>query len=101
LHTVQITVLRRLSNPDLVERHCEPDVTIPCPVFEEGQEFIVQGSVQPDGFCSAAWQDLYKSFRILRHGGDMAGWMKNHDTIIACCGDGLRPVVFELKRIVN
>ena len=99
MHSIQIKVLRKLYNADLVEQYNEPGVTSPCPVFEEGQEFVVQGSAQPEGFCSAAWQDLYKTFRILRHGGDMDGWMKHHDTIIACCGDGLRPVVFEVKRI--
>ena len=56
MHTIQIKVLRLLSNPDLAEKYNEPDVTLPCPVFEEGQTFVVQGSAQPEGFCSAAWR---------------------------------------------
>jgi len=61
--------------------------------------FLVQENRQPDGFCSAAWHDIYKSFLFMRQGGSFPGWMKDGDTFITCCTDGLRPVVFELRRI--
>jgi len=97
--TVRITVLRRMANQDLVDEFCEANVTVPCPNFTEGQEFIVEGGRQPEGFCGAAWHDIHKSYLVIRHGGNFGGWMKDDDTIIACCSDGLRPVVFEVKRI--
>ena len=31
--------------------------------------------------------------------GMFEGWMKDQDTMVACCTDGIRPVVFEIKRI--
>jgi len=97
--TVRITVLKRMANQDLVDEFCEANVTVPCPNFTEGQEFIVEGDRQPEGFCGAAWHDIHKSYLTIRHGGSFGGWMKDDDTIIACCSDGLRPVVFEVKRI--
>ena len=96
---VKITVLKKMSNQDLVDEFCEADVTVPCPNFTVGQEFIVEEGRQPENFCGAAWQDIHKSYLVIRQGGDFAGWMKDDDTIVACCSDGLRPVVFEVKRI--
>jgi uncharacterized repeat protein (TIGR04076 family) len=32
-------------------------------------------------------------------GGSFKGWMKDEATIIACCNDGLRPIVFGVARI--
>jgi uncharacterized repeat protein (TIGR04076 family) len=97
---VKITVLKRLVNRDLVDELCEEGVTVPCPMFTEGQEFVVESNRQPEGFCSAAWHDIHKSFLTIARWGHFAdGWMKDDDTIIACCADGLRPVVFEIKRI--
>ena len=95
----KITVLRRMANPDLFAEYEGIDLAIPCPRFTEGQEFIVEGGRQPEGFCGAAWHDIHKSYLTIRHGGSFGGWMKDDDTIIACCSDGLRPVVFEVKRI--
>ena len=96
---VKITVIRRMANQELVDAFCEADVTVPCPHFTEGQEFIVEGVNQPEGFCGAAWHDIHKSYMVIKQGGSFQGWMRDDDTIVACCSDGLRPVVFEVKRI--
>jgi uncharacterized repeat protein (TIGR04076 family) len=96
---VKITVLKRMVNQDLVDEFCEADVTVPCPHFAEGQVFTVDGIAQPENFCGAAWHDIHKSYLAIRQGGSFDGWMKDDDTLIACCSDGLRPVVFELKRL--
>ena len=29
----------------------------------------------------------------------MKGWMKEENTMIACCSDGTRPVIFKIERI--
>jgi len=95
--TIQITVLRRMSNPDLADEYLEPGATLPCPHFEEGQTFVVESGRGPEGFCSAAWHDLYPFYLILRQGGSFSGWSKDAHSIVRCCTDGIRPVVFELR----
>jgi len=98
---VKITVLKRMANQDLADEFCEAGVTVPCPHFTDGQEFIVDGGGQPENFCGAAWHDIHKSYLAIRQGGNFSGWMKDGDTIVACCSDGLRPVVFEVKRLTD
>ena len=61
--------------------------------------FIVESLDKPDGFCGWAWDDIHKYFLTLRCGGSFQPWMKAEDNIIACCTDGIRPVVFNLERI--
>ena len=29
----------------------------------------------------------------------MKGWMRDENTMIACCNDGIRPVIFKIERI--
>jgi len=70
-----------------------------CSRFTEGQTFIVgDDGTMPDGFCQWAWNDLYKVVTTLRFGGNFP-WMKEKGTSVSCCTDGLRPVIFELRRI--
>lgn len=74
-----------------------------CPLLEEGQMFITNGD-KPDGFCDWAWNDLLKFVYILLAGGNFSedifqGWMKDDKTMIACCTDGIRPVVFKLEKL--
>ena len=70
-----------------------------CSLFEVGQEFIVgEDGGMPEGFCHWAWNDLYKVVTTLRFGGNFP-WMKEKGTSVSCCTDGLRPVVFEIRRI--
>ena len=95
----KITVLRRMANWDLAEQYCEPDGAVPCDRFEEGQEFLVEGLRLPESFCSWAWNDLYPAMVALRQGGSFEGWSKDKDSIVRCCTDGIRPVVFEIKKI--
>jgi len=107
---VKITVLRRMSNPDLWQEYlvegleAEPQ----CEWFQEGQEFIVDieqtpgfmvGMEQlPKGFCAWAWAAIEKEVAILALGGN-APWIREEGVFISCCTDGLRPVVFKLERV--
>jgi len=52
----------------------------------------------PPDFCSWAWADIQRDVAHLALGGDFP-WMKQRGTMITCCTDGLRPVVFRLERI--
>jgi len=98
----KITVVKKMINDDLVKSYCEDSVSS-CPRFKEGQEFITELE-KPEGFCDWAWNDILKMVMVLLTGGNFSkdifgGWMKDDKTMIACCTDGIRPVVFKLERI--
>jgi len=70
-----------------------------CGVYEEGQEFTVsEEGGMPEGFCPWAWNDIYKVVITLMYGGNFP-WMEEKGTMVTCCTDGFRPVIFELRRI--
>jgi uncharacterized repeat protein (TIGR04076 family) len=97
----KITVLKRMLNQELADDYCKEE-TGPCEVFTEGQEFIYDHSGEgskPENFCEWAWNDMYKSVITLASKGTFGLWMKDDKTIITCCTDGIRPVVFKVQRI--
>jgi uncharacterized repeat protein (TIGR04076 family) len=98
----KITVLKKNLNTELAGEYCQNEVT-PCPVFKEGQEFI-SGFEKPEGFCDWAWNDIHKIVTVLLSGGNFSegifeGWMKDENTMISCCTDAIRPVIFKIERI--
>lgn len=96
----KITVLRKMFNADFAKDYCQGNPTV-CPRFQEGQEFLTDFD-RPEGFCEWAWDDIYKYMLVFRSGGNLTDkiqWMKDRNTIIACCSDGIRPVVFKIERI--
>ena len=95
---LKVTVLKRMFNEELAKKHCNPGASI-CDKFKEGQEFVVEGLDQPAGFCAWAWDDIHKVILTLRSGGNFKPWMAADNNIIACCSDGIRPVVFNIERI--
>ncbi len=100
--TCKITVLKTMFNQDLAEEYRRPDIHDgPCPYYSEGQEFIVKhlGERPEDFFCDWAWNDIHKIFMALMTNGDFSPWMKDGNRFIACCTDGIKPVVFKLERI--
>lgn len=97
----RITVLKRTVNHDL--KGYWQDDPAPCPCFTEGQTFVA-GFEKPAGFCDWAWNDLLRFTTALLTGGNFSsgifdGVMTDDRTMIACCTDGMRPVVFKLERI--
>ncbi len=99
----RITVLRRTFNKDLVDEFVEEgrkETIGPCEAFRDGQVFetdVISG--MPQGFCSWAWDDIYKSLIGFFAGGDFGMWYQRKDVIIACCTDGTRPVIFKIEKI--
>ena len=99
---VKITVLRRMFNDDFAREYCLDPQTGPCTAFQEGQEFLLTDQNKPAGFCEEAWSAITRYvFAFLSGGGDFfqGRWMKDGRTMIACCNDGVRPVVFRLERV--
>ncbi len=98
----KITVLRKMSNPDFASEYCvKGECEKLCPLMTEGREFIAEGR-QPDGFCSWAWIDLGRYITVFECGANFTEpmqWMKDNRTVIACCTDGIRPVVFKIEKL--
>jgi len=84
----RITVLKRMVNQNLIDRY-NHDTVAPCDIYYDGQEFVVDSwGTLPDGFCQWAWADIQKKIQLAERLG----------TVVACCTDGFRPVVFEITR---
>ena len=50
--------------------------------------------------CSEAWDAISRYiYTGLQGGSIMKGWMKEENTMITCCSDGTRPVIFKIERI--
>jgi uncharacterized repeat protein (TIGR04076 family) len=99
LPTIKIAVLKKTFDRALADEYCQPG-TGPCPLFEEGQEFLVtENERRPEGFCDWAWNDINKVYLLLRQGGGFGGIMKDNRSFVRCCTGGIRPVMFLLERI--
>jgi uncharacterized repeat protein (TIGR04076 family) len=102
MSTCRITVIKRTLNAEIAQEYCQKTITA-CDAFKEGQVFTC-GIAKPEGFCDWAWINIQPFVAVLLSGGNFStklfpGWMKRDDTMIACCADGVRPVVFKLERM--
>ena len=97
---VKITVVKKIHNKDMFGDNPPLGFTaVPeCDRLELGQEFISAAGECPPGLCSWAFADIHRDITHLRYGGDFPS-MKEKGTILSCCTDGIRPVVFKLERI--
>jgi len=97
---VKITVLKKTDSKQIFgDKPLMGQAMEACGRFTEGQELFVEADgLKPEGFCTWAWDDLYKAVTTLRFGGDFP-WMKEKGTGVFCCTDGFRPVIFELRRM--
>lgn len=99
----KITVLKKTFHEDLAKDYFLNDEIEACSCFEVGQEFIAESPQKaPDDFpCAFAWADISGLVLVLLSGGGFGPsswkWMKNDRTMITCCTDGVRPVVFRLE----
>jgi len=98
---LEITVLKCFDANEVFK---EPPVRTkyssgPCTVFNEGQVFQVDEYCQrPRGFCTWAWEAMFDMIMTLRFGGNFAEWYEDPGVAVACCPDGLRPVIFKIER---
>lgn len=96
---VRITVMKKASYSDLIERYENP-IEHACDM-EVGNVFIADGWQKPEGFCDSAWESVSPFVLALAHGGKdfYDGWMKNERSAMISCNDGFRPVSFLLEAI--
>ena len=96
---VKITVMRLARYDDLIAQYENP-IEHACGI-REGQVFIANGWVRPEGFCESAWDSVSPFVMTLAHGGGdfYDGWMKNKKSAMISCNDGFRPVSFLLEAL--
>lgn len=99
MKNVKITVVRKANYTDLSAKF-ENLIEHPCDV-SEGQIFVTDGIVKPDGLCESAWETLKPFVAELSNGGGnfYDGWMKNPHSAMLSCNDGFRPVSFLVETI--
>jgi len=97
---VRITVRRRYLHQDLIDELVDTKTIIErCPRFADGQEFFFDDwPTKPNGFCDAAWQTIYTGATLCWFDANLES-IAVPNTWIACCPDGLRPVVFTVERV--
>ncbi len=100
----KITVLRKNYFQDLADDHLSNPEVGECSIFEEGQEFIVDKDnylTMLDGqFCAEAWGAIsHYVYAALQGDSIMNGWTNDEKVMIACCNDGVRPVIFKIERL--
>ena len=103
-HKVRITVLRREYFQDLADQYLADPNTGKCPVFQDGQEVIVDNEgffrMLHGGFCAEAWDGISRYvYAALQGGSIMRGWANDEEVQIACCNDGTRPGIFNPERL--
>ena len=96
---VRITVMRRSTYPDLMEKYENP-IEHPCEMTV-GQVFVANGWERPEGLCRTAWECMSSYVMALSHGGEnfYDGWMKNPRSAMISCNDGFRPVSYYLEAL--
>ena len=95
---IKITVIKKLETDEIFEEYAAEEAKPSCDAVKLGDEFISKNMGIPEGFCSWAWTDIQRDVVHLALGGEFP-WMKKAGTMISCCTDGLRPVLFKLERI--
>ena len=100
---VKITVVRLVDMRDLggqEQMGAVDDFPPVCPYYKVGDEFIVEQTEPPAGFCVSAFHDIYRYVFALRTGGNFS-WMAKEGEALACCTDAYRPVVFKIERMAQ
>ena len=95
----RITVVKVTEHTDLMARYENPMLHA-CDL-REGQVFIANGWMKPEGLCDSAWSSLSPFVTTLAHGGEnlYEGWMKNPRSAMISCNDGFRPVSFYIEAL--
>ena len=94
---VKITVMKKVSHPELIERYENP-IENHCDM-QTGQVFVANGWEKPEGLCQSAWDSMSAFVMALSFGAQdlYEGWMKNPRSAMISCNDGFRPVSFLLE----
>ncbi len=100
----KITVLKREYNQELADKYLANPKVGPCDLFKDGQEIIIDSDgfwkMLYGNFCSEAWDCISRYvYAAIQGGSIMRDWTNDEKIMIACCNDGVRPVIFKIERI--
>lgn len=98
---LKITVLKRFDGEKIYGKKLPitPKYPLVCDHLVEGKQFIVDDTgIMPSGFCSWAWNDIARIVEHLQFDGDYP-FFEEKGMCVACCTDGIRPVIFKLERL--
>lgn len=125
-YKVKLTVLDTKLYPELQQAYCKNPCAGKCPVYHPGDTFVFHRNGERDDFwqmglntlvktdadpettaggpnrphCSEAWDAISRYiYAGLQGGSIMKDWMKEENTMITCCSDGTRPVIFKIERL--
>ena len=124
-HKVRLTVIDKKVYPELQAAYCADPNAGPCPCYHVGDTFLFARYGAADDFwhgglhtlcqtaqtadgtaggevphCSEAWDAISRYIYASLQGSSlMRGWMREENTMIACCSDGTRPVLFRIERL--
>lgn len=126
-HKVKLTVIDKKLYPELQQKYYADKQAGGCPCYNVGDEFIFSRYGGKDDFwhcgintmvygtddgkefsagdfshphCAEAWDAFSRYIYTGLNGGDiMSGWMADPKTMITCCQDGTRPVIFKIERL--
>ena len=93
----KITVLECNFNKKLADQYIPTPGFGPCHMMKPGDVFYTTGpfgTEMPENFCGMAWDSIGRLATVLASGGKVFGFADNN---VACCNDGVRPVVFLLE----
>ena len=95
----KIEVIKKTFNEELAKEYGCPGIG-PCPFHQVGQVYYGDCS-KPEGFCDDAWRAIFQYVFALANGSGkfyFNDWIEKEGVAIACCNDGLRPVIFKIER---
>lgn len=98
---IRITVLKCFTNEEIFGDKIPEDLDSrisPCHRHHPGQEFVFEDLECPEGFCSWAFDDIYRDLVHLAWGGDFP-FIGKPGTMFSSCTDGKKPVIFRLERL--
>jgi uncharacterized repeat protein (TIGR04076 family) len=95
---VKITVATLLRPGKIFDELAAGTVAAECERMKVGQVYVSRQLNMPEGFCGWAWADIQRDVAHLAMDGDFP-WIKKKGSMVSCCTDGLRPVVFKLERV--
>lgn len=94
MYEVQIRVIKTEFYPDIAEKYLIAGVRAgTCLCMKQGD------NEKPEGLCATAWLDICRAVTAISNGASYHTWNNREGQTIGCCGDGVRPVVFEITRM--
>ena len=98
---VKITVVRSFTKEEIFGDDVPvelKDFASPCQRHHEGQEYIMDSNVIPEGLCPWAFADIFRDIIHIWNGGNFP-WVGKPGVMYSSCTDGRKTVVFKVERI--